>query len=137
VDAGNGMIALQASANGNYISAWQDTPEAPLQARAIAISNWETFQWVTAGTGKVALVSKVSGEYVSAWQASPSTPFQARAAFDRPGSTCLAARSAGSASVHVAPPSLGFQRTLIGHVIGVAVHHLAGLPAVEAHQVAF
>jgi len=44
---------------------------------------------------------------------------------------------AAGASVHVAAPSLGFQRTLIRHVIGVAVHHLAGLPAIEAHQVAF
>jgi hypothetical protein len=44
---------------------------------------------------------------------------------------------AGSASVHIAAPPLGIQGTLIRYVVGVAVYHLAGLPAVEAHQVAF
>jgi hypothetical protein len=37
----------------------------------------------------------------------------------------------------VSHAALGVQGALVRYVIGVAVYHLAGLPAVEAHQIAF
>lgn len=73
VDAGGGAIALRAQANGNYVSAWQNTPGAPLVALVTAIGAWERFRWV-AGAGLVALAN---GQFVSARQDTTDTPLLA------------------------------------------------------------
>lgn len=80
VNAGNGLIALKAVANGLYVSAWLNDANTPLEARsATTIQAWEEFTWLPQGNGTVALKAVANGDYVSAWQADPNTPLEARA----------------------------------------------------------
>ncbi len=80
VDAGHGLIALKAVANGLYVSAWLNDPNTPLEARsATTIQAWEEFTWLAQGSGTVALQAAANGDYVSAWQSDPNTPLEARA----------------------------------------------------------
>lgn len=81
VDAGNGMIALRALANGKYVSAWQATTNSPLTAAVTAVAVWESFRWAVTGSGTAGLVSYANGQFVSAWQDTAETtvaPLQAR-----------------------------------------------------------
>lgn len=81
VDAGNGLIALLAQANGRYVSAWQPTTNVPLTAAATAVAGWESFRWAVAGSGRAGLVSLLNGKFVSAWQdtsVATDAPLQAR-----------------------------------------------------------
>lgn len=78
VDAGNGLIALVAQANGKYVSAWQSAANAPLTAVATTAAVWESFRWVPTGTGTAGLVSLANGAFVSAWQSETDTPLEAR-----------------------------------------------------------
>ncbi|HVU67496.1 MAG TPA: hypothetical protein VHD63_10225 [Ktedonobacteraceae bacterium] len=77
VDAGNGLIALQAPANGNYVSTRTDQTNAPLEATATSVQAWEEFAWVAEGNGQVALLAEANGDFVSAWQATTNTPLEA------------------------------------------------------------
>lgn len=47
IDAGNGLIALQAVANGDYVSARIDQSNTSLEASVTQIQAWEIFQWGT------------------------------------------------------------------------------------------
>ena len=79
VDAGNGLIALKAVANGLYVSAWLNDANSPLEARsATTIQAWEEFSWLPQGSGTVALLASANGLYVSAWQSDTNTPLEAR-----------------------------------------------------------
>lgn len=44
VDAGNGLIALRAHANNDYVSARTDQANTPLDASVTLIQGWEEFQ---------------------------------------------------------------------------------------------
>lgn len=79
VDAGNGLVALQAQANSKYVSAWQATTGAPLTAALTAIADWESFRWVSVGNGAVGLVSYADGQFASARQDTANTPVMANA----------------------------------------------------------
>lgn len=79
VDAGGGLIALQAQANGRYVSAWQATAGAPLTAAVAAVADWESFRWVAVGGGQVGLVSYADGQFASARQDTANTPVMANA----------------------------------------------------------
>jgi hypothetical protein len=80
VDAGGGAIALRALANGNYVSAWQNTTGSPLVALVTAIGGWEKFRWVVTGTAGAGLVALANGQFVSARQDTSGTPLLAEAA---------------------------------------------------------
>jgi mannan endo-1,4-beta-mannosidase len=67
VDAGNGLIALQANANNLYVSAWTATANAPLEARAATVNTWEKFKWIDDGNGSISLQAQANNDYVSAW----------------------------------------------------------------------
>ena len=48
---GSGAVGLLSYADGQFVSAWQDTNEAtdaPLQARSSRLQTWETLQWANA-----------------------------------------------------------------------------------------
>jgi glucosylceramidase len=77
VDAGEGLVALQAQANGLYVSAWISDPNTPLEARTSSVNTWEKFQWCDVGNGSVALRAAADGLFVSAWS-DVNTPLQAR-----------------------------------------------------------
>ena len=79
VDAGGGLIALKAEANGNYVSARIDTTNAPLQAVATVVQGWEQFTWVPQSNGTIALQSAANGNYVSASTNFANTPLIATA----------------------------------------------------------
>lgn len=80
VDAGNGLIALQAQANGKYVSAWEPaTTDAPLTAAVTAVAVWESFRWVRMGTGSVGLVSYANGNLASALVETAGAPVKANA----------------------------------------------------------
>ncbi|WP_348786443.1 hypothetical protein [Leifsonia sp. NPDC080035] len=80
VDAGNGMIALQAQANGRYVSAWEPTTtDGPLTAAVTAVAVWESFRWVVLGAGSMGLVSSANGDLVSTWQDTDGAPVKASA----------------------------------------------------------
>ena len=47
----SGAAGLLSYADGQFVSAWQDTNEAtdaPLQARSSRLQSWETLQWANA-----------------------------------------------------------------------------------------
>ncbi len=71
-------ISLQAQGNGRFVSAWQDSANTPLQARANRVAAGERFTVTDAGNGYVALLA-ANGSYVSAWQDTTNAPLQARA----------------------------------------------------------
>lgn len=78
IDAGNGLIALQAVANGDYVSAWTSDTNSPLEARSTHVQAWEEFTWISQGTGSVAFLASANNLYVSAWQSDTNTPLEAR-----------------------------------------------------------
>ena len=77
VDAGNGLIALQAVANGEYVSARLDQGNTPLDASATQVQAWEEFTWLPQGNGTVALRANANGDYVSARLDQTNTPLDA------------------------------------------------------------
>lgn len=79
IDAGNGLIALQAVANGLYVSTRIDQTNSPLDASATQVQAWEEFTWLPQSGGTVALLANANSLYVSAWQADTNTPLEARA----------------------------------------------------------
>jgi serine/threonine protein kinase len=71
-------IWLKANINGDYISAWLDEANVPLEARSTHIEAWEEFDVVDEGNGEIALKAHANGDYVSAWQSDTNTPLEAR-----------------------------------------------------------
>ena len=68
-------IWLKAS-NGSYVSAWQNDPNSPLEARSPQVQAWEEFQVMDAGEGYIALKANANGNYVSARNGTTNTPLQ-------------------------------------------------------------
>jgi glucosylceramidase len=77
IDAGNGLIALQAVANNDYLSARTDQTNTPLDASATQVQAWEEFTWLPQGTGTVALQANANGDYVSARIDQSNSPLDA------------------------------------------------------------
>jgi hypothetical protein len=65
VDLGNGLIALKAATNGQFVSA-EGAGAQPLIANRPSAGAWETFQLVTNPNGTVSLKAQVNGMYVCA-----------------------------------------------------------------------
>ncbi|WP_147302995.1 T9SS type A sorting domain-containing protein [Marinoscillum furvescens] len=77
-DAGGGLIALKANANGKYVVA-ENTTNRPLEADRTAIGAWEKFTWVDLGNNQVALKANANNLYVQARLDATNDPLQARA----------------------------------------------------------
>jgi chitinase len=77
VDAGNGLIALQAVANGDYVSARLDQSNTPLDASVTQVQGWEEFTWLPQSNGTVALQANANGDYVSARLDQSNSPLEA------------------------------------------------------------
>jgi hypothetical protein len=77
IDAGNGLIALRAHANNNYVSARIDQTNTPLEAIATQVQGWEEFNWLPQSNGTVALQANANNNYVSARTDQTNTPLDA------------------------------------------------------------
>ena len=64
-DAGNGLVALKAVANGRYVAAEATTVNNPLRANRTAVSSWEQFIWQNNPDGTVSLLAKATNKYVA------------------------------------------------------------------------
>ena len=64
-DAGNGLIALKAAANGRYVAAEATTVNNPLRANRTAVDAWEQFTWIANADGTISLLADATGKYVS------------------------------------------------------------------------
>jgi hypothetical protein len=71
VDAGNGNVALRASANGMLVTA-ENAGASPLIANRTAIGPWETFQLIHNSDGSVSLRALVNNMLVTAENAGAS-----------------------------------------------------------------
>ena len=64
-DAGYGLVALKAVANGGYVAAEATTVNNPLHANRTAVSIWEQFTWQNNPDGTVSLLAKATNKYVA------------------------------------------------------------------------